>query len=474
MAEYKGSRINASTDDPRPQKVEDEATRIDQLAAEYDIAPEDIIVVDINTRKAFDEFDQNIKRDVERDRKRSERIKARARRRLNQRIVDRALPEDKEYTINSDLPGFGLRIRPTGQKRYVMVYKARKGRFRRYTIGDAASMKFDEAYNRALELRGRIRDGEDPQNDRRQQQDFTLNAFFLCYVTDYVRSSLSPAWAKETERLFSKFAANKLGEYSVVDLTRRDLISCAEKGSTQHVRHKIRAVLSSLYSWGTQMGYVDENILAGSKRFDRPKSRDRVLDDRELAAVWVASFELNDPWGAFCRFMILTGQRRSEVAALHWKEIDLETREWVLPPKRMKNRQSHTVPLTNIMLEFLHSLENQNGFVFESPRVSGRPVCGFSKAVERWKSEAGFHDWRMHDLRRTVASNMGKIGVLPHVIEAVIAHKTGVISGIAAVYNRHKYEDEKRQALGQWNEYLMEIVSREYEPFVSPDDGIVL
>jgi len=463
-------RISAPSIDQQDDQLDD----IEEGTDRFDIDPDNLLFLDKGLRAAQIEASENASKLAAKEQDRGKRKREISARRLTQRMVDRAKPGEKEYTIKSALPGFGLRVRPSGEKRFILVYKAATGRFRRFTIGDARLMKLEEAETEALELRHRIRAGEDPQKEKQTRRDFTLDDFVRRYIEEHVRNGLSPAWGREVERILSKFALPHLGNCAVADITRRDLMRCAELGSTAQVRHKIRAVLSGLYTFGVQMDYVEKNILVGSKRFDRPRSRERVLDDRELSAVWHASFKLNDPWGHFGRLLILTGQRRSEVAGIHWNEIDLETKEWKLPEERMKNRQKHVVPLTDIMIDFLSSAPNQTGYVFESPRVSGRPVSGFSKAVERWKNEAKFHDWRVHDLRRTVASNLGKLGVAPHVIEAAIAHMSGVISGIAAVYNRHKYEDEKRQALEQWHEMLMEIVSKEYEPFVDPQDDIVL
>jgi len=249
---------------------------------------------------------------------------------------------------------------------------------------------------------------------------------------------------------------------------------CAQSGSTEHVRQKIRAVLSALYTWGTEMGEIDGNILKGSRSFLKPNSRDRVLSDHELWAAWSATSKLNSPWGEYFRFLILTGQRRSEVAAIHWREVDLEQLVWHIPGERMKNRDNHSVPITPAMHEFLSTAENQKGYLFQSTRESNQPISGFSKAVKRWKEEANFDGWRLHDLRRTVATNLGKIGIAPHVIEAVIGHRSGTISDIAKVYNRHQYEVEKLDALTRWHEYLFEVLAQDFKPIVRPEDDIML
>ena len=162
------------------------------------------------------------------------------------------------------------------------------------------------------------------------------------------------------------------------------------------------------------------------------------------------------------------------MVGLHWREIDKDQMLWRIPADRMKNREDHSVPITPMMWEFLSSTPNQRGFIFESTREPNQPVSGFSKAVKRWKDEAKFDEWRLHDLRRTVATNMGKIGIAPHIIEAVIGHRSGTISGIARVYNRHRYEVEKLDALEKWNEHLLSVAAMEFEPFVRIRDDVCL
>ena len=390
--------------------------------------------------------------------------------RLTQRIAERAQPRDKEYTIKTDVPCLGLRVRPSGHKQYIYCGKRPNGKAVKRSIGDQQCTTLDEARDKALEFRRHIANGEDPFEKRIREKTQTLGELFQDYLKSHVKS-LSTQWGREVERIYSKHIANVVGNSLLAKLARLDLMKCAEAGSTENVKLKIFNVLSGFLSWATDMGYVDRNILSGTRRFKGPKSRDRVLVDRELKAVWAATFKLPELWGRFGRLLILSGQRRSEVANAQWHEIDLEAREWIIPHTRMKNRRRHAVALTNTMLEQLGPIpENKRGYIFESNKIGGVPISGFSQLASQWKKLAGFDDWRLHDLRRTVSTNMGRLGIAPHVIEAVLAHRTGQISGVAAVYNRHNYEAEKRNALEQWNSLAADIVSKEYS---DPDEVIL-
>jgi integrase len=142
---------------------------------------------------------------------------------------------------------------------------------------------------------------------------------------------------------------------------------------------------------------------------------------------------------------------------MQWSEIDLVNAIWSIPGERTKNKQRHDVPLAPTTLYVLRALPRfiNSDYVFTT---TGRtPISGLGRAKSRLAFAAGVADWRTHDLRRTVASGMARLGIAPHVVEKVLNHKTGAISGVAAVYNRYGYEKEKREALDKWAEYLNEV-----------------
>lgn len=438
------------------------------MAAEnkrYDIDPDDILPIAANHPELL-----KIAEAGRREKERHERVQAKLRRRrarddqrLTQRIAERALPRDKEYTIKTDIPCLGLRIRPSGHKEYIYCGKRPNGKGVKRSLGEQQYTTLDEARAKALEFRRQIGNGEDPFEKKIQEKTRTFDELFQEYLMTHVKPQLSVRWGDEIERIYSKHIVDVLGNSILTKITRFELMECAKAGSTENVRLKIFNVLSGYYSWTTNAAYTDRNILSGTRLFKAPKPRKCVLDDRKLKAVWLATFQLPEPWGRFGRLLILSGQRRGEVADAHWREIDLKAREWVIPDIRMKNRHPHTVALTNTMMEQLGAIpESKQNYIFESNKIGGVPISGFSQIVIQWKKLAGFDDWRLHDLRRTAATNMARLSVAPHVIEAVLAHRSGQISGIAAVYNRHPYADEKRKALEQWNGLLAEIISKEY------------
>ena len=171
------------------------------------------------------------------------------------------------------------------------------------------------------------------------------------------------------------------------------------------------------------------------------------------------------PFAPCIQLLLLTGQRRGEVSGMRWSELDFENAIWTIPAKRAKNGSAHMVPLAPLALEVIRTVPRylDSDFVFTT---TGRTaISGFGRLKRRLDIAFGpdAEDWRVHDLRRTVATNMAMLKVQPQVIEAVLNHKSGLVSGVAAIYNRHSYLDEKREALEAWANRVAEIIDREAE-----------
>jgi integrase len=193
-----------------------------------------------------------------------------------------------------------------------------------------------------------------------------------------------------------------------------------------------------------------------------PEARTRVLDDDEVGRVWAAAGAPPYPYGPLVRMLMLTGQRRDEIAAARWGEVDLEHGLLTIPPERMKGNVGHVVPLTPKAIEILDGLPRfaAGDFVFAG-QSGERPFSGFSKAKRRLDSEIGeIKPFTLHDLRRTVRTRLAELGVTPFVGELVIGHTQ---KGVHAVYDLHRYEEEKREALERWERRLLAIVG-EGEP----------
>jgi len=217
------------------------------------------------------------------------------------------------------------------------------------------------------------------------------------------------------------------------------------------------AAIKKLFAWYLDGGAIETNPIAGLKPPSKEISRDRVLSELEIRKCWAAA-EIEDwPFRQFVKVLMLTAQRRGEVAEMKWSEIDFDAAIWTIPAARAKNGTAHNVPLAPITLEILASTPRIAGSEFVFTTTGRSPISGFGRLKDRLNRVVCGEEWRLHDLRRTAATNMAMLGVQPHIVEAVLNHRTGIISGVAAVYNRHAYIREKQEALFQWAEYLTSL-----------------
>ena len=240
-----------------------------------------------------------------------------------------------------------------------------------------------------------------------------------------------------------------------------------------------------MFKWAEDRGDIPRSPLEGMTAPGGVASRDRVLSDLELRAIWKASESLGYPFGPIIRLLIATGQRREEVAALRWEEIDRKQAVWTLPAVRAKNGIAHVVPLSTLTMYLINELAIEAASVECGPLQSWPPagylftttgttaVSGHSKAKSRLDlllsqqavSSDGVADayqvitsaWRVHDIRRSFATGMQRLGVRFEVTEAVLNHVSGSKSGVAGIYQRHDWKDEKREALELWSEHLRSL-----------------
>lgn len=225
------------------------------------------------------------------------------------------------------------------------------------------------------------------------------------------------------------------------------------RGSTYQA-NRILSNIRKLFNWCIERGIVDASPIIGLKAPTKEISRDRVLEDSEIKAILLSCRNDVYPFRQFAPLLLATAQRRGEVAEMRWSEVNLDEKIWVIPADRSKNGKPHVVPLSAYALSLLNDVPRfvDCDFVFTTTRRS--PISGFSKALRRLWTATKADDWRLHDLRRTAASGMARGGVAPHVVEKVLNHVSGTISGVAAVYNRYAYDPEKRSALEDWGKVL--------------------
>lgn len=285
-----------------------------------------------------------------------------------------------------------------------------------------------------------------------------------------VRWPKSDAFVKSILRLHLR---PKLGKRSLPSINGAEIVALLDDmGGGQALRRNTYAVAHRLFRWAQGRGDIERSPLEG---FDSPAfapSRDRVLDDGELKLVLSASSSLGPTFGALVRLLLLTGQRRDEVAALEWRELHRARSEWLLPSARAKNGKGHLVPLSPQVIAEFDSLAGGSewplkGYVLTTDAGQSR-VSGFSKAKKKLDESIAkliaetdspaLEPWRLHDLRRSSATGMQRLRVPSDWIEAVQNRRK---AGVAAIYQRYDYGQEKREALERWATHLEKVASRD-------------
>jgi integrase len=208
-----------------------------------------------------------------------------------------------------------------------------------------------------------------------------------------------------------------------------------------------------MFAWAIGEGLCDANPVMGTNKASDDKERERTLTDAELAAVWKAAPD-ND-YGRILKLLILTGQRRDEIASMRRSEIDTDAKMLRLPGERTKNKRGHDVPLSDLAVEIIDAAGDRNGrdLVFGSGEGG---YSGWSRSKEGLDKALDLKDaWTLHDIRRTVRTGMGKLGVAPHVAEAVLNH---LPAKLIRTYDKNKYEAEKRDAINRWAAHVDSLV----------------
>lgn len=389
----------------------------------------------------------------------------------------RNLPPDPERRVevpDSGIPGLYVVIQPTGAKSWALRYR-HEGRTRKLTLGKYPKLTLSDARRAALEKQELIDAGIDPAPKREaapppDPDRDKLKTILAAYLRRKARKLRS---IDHVRRYFDTEVLPKLGERDIQTITRRDMASLfgaiVDRGSP-YTANRTFANTRAFFRWAKGEGYVSESPLEGMQMPAEEKSRDRILTPDEIALFWRATAELGQPFGPLYRLLLLTGQRLREVAHLTDKEISGEL--WTIPAARAKNDTAHNVPLSRLALDTLEGVKRIRGaagYVFTTNGES--PVSGFAKAKARLDAamaklasdNAGepveIPPFVIHDLRRTCASGMAELRIPPHVCEAVLNHRTGAVSGVAAVYNRHDYADEKAEALEAWARRVEAIVT---------------
>lgn len=382
--------------------------------------------------------------------------------------LSRNFSGSEQIVFDEKIPGFGLRMRAGGSRAWVFQYKLGE-KHRRITFGKYPAMGSDAARKQAKEYHAKVGTGADPASDKqtdRRDASKTFDALrtqFLAFKQERMR----PRAYQEIERHLLRHAA-PLDRLQVNKIDRKDvasLLNAVASNSGRVTSNRVRSSLSSFFAWAmTQDEGQKNNPVVGTAK-EEEQERQRVLIDQttddfadkwlELRAVWKAAAA--GEYGTIVKLLILTGQRREEIAGLRWSEIKFASNVILLPASRTKNKLEHAVPMSPEVRTILESLPRRAGRDHVFGRGDGG-YSGWSRSKERLDEalpEVG--EWTLHDLRRTTATGMAIIGIQPHIVEAVLNHVSGHKAGVAGIYNVAQYLPEKADALRKWARHVMTI-----------------
>jgi integrase len=379
------------------------------------------------------------------------------------------------------IPGFHVRVTPSGEKTYSVLYRiilGGKSTLRRLTIGTVDATSLDEARDQAQDARRSASKGIDPAQQKVIERTAeTFEDLAETFIKKHVSKKDS---AYEDERMIRKYLIPKLKYTRAKDVTRAQvralLDGIAEDAPVQ--ANRVLAVIRKMYNYGISRDLVESNSCALIEPPGDEEARTRVLSDEELPIVWGAfeTIEAREEEivakriiNAF-RVRLITGQRGGEVDAMQWAEVDLKNRWWTIPADRSKNGKEHRVwlsdPIVRILEQEKERKPKDSKWVFAGRRKDSHvvEVKGLMKLVREEAKKQGVNDhWTLHDLRRTCATGLARLRVMPFVISRVLNHAQPdhgpqSQSQITAVYNQHEYREEQKAALETWAKHLMKTV----------------
>ncbi|WP_336418776.1 tyrosine-type recombinase/integrase [Roseovarius sp. D22-M7] len=399
---------------------------------------------------------------------------------MTTKAVEAAKPDPNKRLEIPDpaLSGLYLVVQPGGAKGWALRYRY-AGKPRKLTLGRWPIMGVADARAAASEAIEAVEHGDDPGAAKKQAKAARIDAQLSERDTvrtmfdTYRKRRLTQLKAGDTvQAVINKHVMPKWGDRRIQDIARRDVIELLEdivESGRAVTANRTRAYLSAFFAWAVERDAIATSPITGTKPPSPENSRERVLSDDELRWLWLAAGDVGQPFGPLARLLILTGQRRGEVAGMTEAEINGDT--WHLPAARTKNGRAHSVPLTQAAQDVLTGVERikgRDGFIFTTTGTA--PVSGFTKAHARLvrrmteiaREERGepveIPAWTFHDLRRTCATGLARLGIPVRVTEAVLNHVSGSAAGIVSVYQRHDYADEKRAALDAWARLVADLV----------------
>jgi integrase len=390
---------------------------------------------------------------------------------LTNLAIEKAKPGSARREVPDGLlRGLYLIVQPSGARSWCVRYRHR-GVPRKFTIGSWPAIDLATARDLGAKALRRVAEGHDPAGEkiaRRSATSDTVEHVIDDFIARHVKRKRT---AYEIERILRLDVESRWKGRKIQDITRRDVIALADaieaRGAPIMASRTFSAV-RAMFRWLVAKDIITQSPCAGISA-GAARHRDRVLDDGELKQAWNACDVVGWPYAQIIKLLIVTGCRRSEIADLRWSEVDLDTRLIKLPRERVKNDRPHEVYLTDMALAVFESIpRGKSDLVFPSSSIShSRMKHRLDAAIAAANDGKAIPAWVVHDIRRTVASGLARLGVQLPVIERTLNHVSGSFGGIVGVYQHHSFADEKRAALEAWGRFVTTLV------YDAPADNVV-
>jgi integrase len=373
-------------------------------------------------------------------------------------------PDAQIDYFDKSLPGFYLRISPRGRKTFGVMYR-HAGRVRRMTFGTFPPLTLADARERAKDELRKAAKGEDPAaqkaSDRKSE---TFDALAADYLERYAKRT-KKSW-KEDDRIIKNKLNPAIGNITARLVARAQMRELLEKiaMSAPIEANRTLATARKIFNWALSQDLVEVNPCHGIPAPGVEHRRERVLSEEEIKKLWKEFEKERHGVGATFKLRLITAQRGGEVFSIEWKDLDLEGGWWTIPGEKSKNGLAHRVPLLSAAVKILEGVREKqkksktkkhSAWVFPA-RSGGGHLGTVQKSVEKIRERSGIKDFTAHDLRRTAASMMTGMGIPRLTVSKILNH---VEPGVTAVYDRHSYDREKREALEAWSHRLQLMVS---------------
>ncbi len=364
--------------------------------------------------------------------------------------------------FDTTLPGFSVRVSPSGRKSFCVLYR-RGRRLRRLTIGRHSVLSLKQAREIAREALVEVAKGGDPAARKIEDRKAPT---FAELASEYLERYAKPnkrSWC-EDQRIIQNKLNPVLGRIPAKDITRADvrrLLDDIVRRPAPVEANRTHALLRKLYNWAISQDLVEHTPCFGLPRPAKERPRHHVLSEDDLRRFWEGLEAEGRSTSAIFKLRLLTAQRGGEVHSMEWTHVDLESAWWTIPSEHSKNALPHRVPLSPpaiALLKEVHGLSSFSKWIFPNQKGDFH-INTLQRAVERIRRRTGV-DFRGHDLRRTAASFMTSMGISRIVVARILNHAE---RGVTAVYDRHSYDPEKRQALEAWAQRLEELVQKRLE-----------